>query len=129
MGDSETGVPTLKLDATSPVTVTKNSVQIYSEKPYCLQEHMLDGTPPLAFNLQSPGVTKNSVNVCNDENQTLATTKGSSIITRSPLRRSVRLAKRRSIGQRPQAAGYSPLLENTSNFPVPSLLSPVSKKN
>ena len=49
---SETGVPILELDAMSPVT--KNSVQISSEKPHYLQGHMLAGyrTPPLlAFDL------------------------------------------------------------------------------
>ena len=127
MGDSETGVPILALDATSPVT--KNSVQISTEKPYHLKDHMLDDyrTPPSVFNSRSPGVTKNST----DENRVLATGKGSSVIIRSPLRRSVRLAKRRSVGQHaPQTAGYpsSPLLKDSScNFPVPSLLSPASK--
>ena len=130
MGDSETGLPILELDATLPVT--KNTVQISSEKPY---QHMLDvyRTPPFAFNSQSPGVTKNSTDVCDDENRTLvATDRDSSIVVRSPLRRSVRLAKRRSVGQcAPQAAGFlsSPLLKDSSssNFPVPSLLSPVSE--
>ena len=128
MGNSETSLPILELDATSPVT--KNTLQISSEKPY---QHMLDGyrISPFAFNSQSPGVTTNSIDVCDDENRTLATVRSSSIVVRSPLRRSVRLAKRRSVGQRaPQAAGYlsSPLLKDSgSNFPVPSLLSPVSE--
>ena len=130
MPNSETGLPILELDATSPVT--KNTLQISSEKPY---QHMLDvyRTPPFAFNSQSPGVSKNSTDVCNNENRTLTTAdRSSSIVIRSPLRRSVRLAKRRSVGQcAPQAAGYlsSPLLKDSgsSNFPVPSLLSPVSK--
>ena len=36
--NSETGVPILELDAMSPVT--KNSVQISSEKPHYLQGHV-----------------------------------------------------------------------------------------
>ena len=128
VGSSETGLPILELDAMSPVT--KNTMQISSEKPY---QHMLYGyrTPPFAFNSQSPGITKNSTDVFDNENRTLATDRSSSIVVRSPLRRSARLAKRRSVSQRaPQAAGYpsSPLLKDSgNNFPVPSLLSPVSK--
>ena len=134
---SETGVPILELDALSPVT--KNNVQFYSEKPHHLGEHTLAGcrTPPLLHVASQSLVTKNSsdVHVCGDENRTPTTGEASPIIvTRSPLRRSVRIAKRRSIGQHaPSAVGciYSPLLNSKdgSSFPVPSLLSPVSCYN
>lgn len=135
MQGSETGVPILELDAKSPVT--KNSTQVSSENPHHLQEHLLYGSPALELNSQSP-ITKNSTQIlsnlhmlsddCGDaENRTLATHKASPITVRSPLRRSARIAKRRSVGQCAQAAGYpsSPLLKDGS-FPVPSLLSPVS---
>ena len=133
-GSEKTGVPILELDAMSPVT--KNSMQISSENPRHLQTHMLARTPPSVVKLQSPVLKK--FKDCVDENRTLATCtdEASSIIARSPLRRSVRVAKRRSVGQqRAQAAAgsgypFSPLLlKDGSSFPVPSLLSPVSKSN
>ena len=136
--DSETGIPSLELDCQSPVT--KSSTQISSEKPHIAQT-VLSGIPTLELDLQSP-IIKNSAGFssnlhtlsdghCDDNHQILTAPKASPISNihvhvRSPLRRSVRIAKRRSIGQRTQPAGHpSPLLKDGS-FPLPYLLSLVS---
>ena len=137
--DSETGIPSLELDCQLPVT--KNRAQISSEEPHLpLQAHsVLSGIPALELDLQSP-VTKNSAGLssnlqtlsdghCDDNHRILTAPIASPIANihvRSPLRRSMRIAKRRSIGQRAQSAGHSSPLLKDGSFPLPYLLSPVS---
>ena len=124
---SETGVSILELDAQS--SVTKNSTQMSSEKPppLHLHEHGFELDPQSSVAKNNTQISSDShtlSDVGDDENRTLAAAKASPIIVRSPLRRSVRIAKRRSIGQHAQAGCLSPLLKEGS-FPAPSLLSPV----